>query len=96
MKRPMICALASLGLAAPALAVCNDGPTGAAYTAGFEVSYDGLAEPSIVAWPNSERFCYIVGLREGRLQRLLLVSQPHPPQIPPMIQVLRPRTAQAG
>ena len=96
MRRPAIYALASMAMAVPAYAVCNDGPTGAAYDLGFEVSFDGLAELPIGAWPNSERFCYIVGQREGRLQRLLIVSQPHPPQITPAAEVLRPRTARSG
>lgn len=92
MPRPLLPALCLTLLAGPALAVCHEGPTGAAYDLGQSLAFQGVPTTAAQEVAEPLHFCFAAGYREGTLQRLIRTSQPNPP----MQRAVRPRTAHAG
>ncbi len=78
-----VCMFLSLPLALAAgiaVAGCSEGGAGDAYHLGESLARKGVtpAPRDAVAAPFAT--CFVIGQREGRLQRLLMTSQPNPPR----------------
>lgn len=64
----------------PAIAACSTGDPGRAYDLGLDLAFRGVDTSAAREVGPDSATCFVLGYREGTLQRLLRTSQPHPPQ----------------
>ncbi len=90
---PTVLAAVVLTLAAPTAArACLDGEAESAYDLGHTLAFRGIDTHAAREVAPHLGTCFAIGYREGRLQRLLRTSQPHPPRAG----LVRPRRTDRG
>lgn len=84
--------LAACLVAQQATAACSVGQSGQAYQLGHDLAFQGVSTTAAREVEEGLATCFVIGYREGTLQRLLRTSQPTPPRS----RLVRPRNAQRG
>lgn len=68
-------------LGQPVMAACNEGDSGSAYRLGHDLALHGVDTTARREVADDLATCFVIGYREGRLQRLLRAAQRSEPSL---------------